>query len=364
MPGDLYEKLGVSRSADTNEIRKAFRKLAVQHHPDKGGDEEKFKEIQHAHDILTDDRRRQIYDMTGSEDEHGGMPGGMGGMGVPFDIGSIFSGMADFGGMGIGGMFGGMGGGRRAPGNARTKIPKGPPKIQEIPLTLHDYYHGRQFQVKFERQKFCEICKGEGATSFQSCGPCQGRGILRQMMMMGPINMINEGPCGECQGSGKKASGNCYMCGGKKTKPQEKSLDVKIEAGMKPGEILIFEKECSDEPHYEEAGDVHFVLQEAEGDEGWSRKENDLFTSVKIGLGQSLLGCIQTLKGHPGFPDGLPISIPAGTVNKQVLLIHEQGMTKKGGGHGNLHVEVLVTVSDKEREILERNKPLLVPMFS
>lgn len=366
MPGtNLYDILGVSKGADTNEIRKAFKKQALVHHPDRGGDQEKFKQIQHAHDILTDERRRQVYDMTGSEDENaggGGFPGG-----VPFDIGSIFSGMADFGGMGMGGMFGmpGMGGmsGQRR-GGSRMKIPKAPPKVQEIPLTLHDYYHGRHFQVKFERQKFCDVCKGEGATSFQSCSPCQGRGIQRQVMMMGPIHVVNEGPCGECQGSGKKASGNCYVCQGKKTRPQEKTLDVKIEAGMKPGEMLVFEKECSDDPNFEEPGDVHLLLQEADGDEGWTRKGDDLYTNLSISLGETLLGCVKSVKGHPGFPEGLPVTVPWGTQNKQVLVVHEQGMTKKSGGHGNLHVEIHVTVTEKDRDILERNKPLLTPMFA
>jgi DnaJ family protein A protein 2 len=361
MPGaNLYELLGVARDAEINEIRKAFKKQAMIHHPDKGGDPEKFKEIQHAHDVLTDERRRQVYDMTGSDEEGaGGMPGGFSGM--PFDIGSIFSGMADLGSMGIGGMFGGMGGGgvRRA----AVRRPKAPPKIHEIPLKLSDYYKGRQIQVRFERQTFCSACKGQGATSFQSCSPCQGRGVIRQMMQMGPLQMINEGPCRECSGAGKLASGNCYKCSGKKTLPEEKVLDVKIEPGMKPGEVLIFPKVCSDDPHFDEPGDVHLVLQEAEGDNGWTRKGDDLHTTAGITYTESILGSKIKLEGHPGFPDGLEMPIPCGVVNREVMCVKEKGMTRRNGGYGDLYVEIQFKATDDEKNILQRNQPLLSAMF-
>jgi DnaJ family protein A protein 2 len=351
---NLYDVLGVSKGADTNEIKKAFKKLAMTHHPDKGGDPEKFKEIQRAHEVLTDDRKRQVYDMTGSEDGEAPAPD-MGGF--PFDIGGMFG--------GLGGMFG-MGG---MPGMGRgprvVKRPKAPPKITEIPLKLHDFYHGRQFQVKFERQKFCETCNGQGATSFQSCNTCRGQGVVRQHIQMGPMVMVNEGPCHDCQGEGKKPSGNCYLCGGKKVMPQEKELLVKIEPGMKPGEVLIFSKECSDDPNYDEAGDVHFILQEAAGDEGWVRKGDDLETEVSITFKESVLGCTKTLQGHPGFPQGLEFEIPVGTKNGEVLPVTGKGMRKRNSPEfGTLHCRVTVTISEKEKESLQRNRALLEVMFT
>lgn len=349
----LYDVLGVSKSADTNEIKKAFKKAAMTHHPDKGGDPEKFKEIQKAHEILTDDRRRQIYDMTGSED---GEMANQEAHGFPFDIGAMFG--------GLGGMFGGMGGMHRG-GPRVVRRPKAPPKVTEIPLKLHDFYHGRTFQVKFERQKFCEQCKGQGATSFQNCHTCQGNGVLRQHIQMGPMMMINEGPCNDCQGEGKKASGNCYSCSGKKTMPQEKELSVKIEPGMKPGEILIFPKECSDDPNYDEPGDVHFLLQEAEGDDGWLRKGDDLETAVTVTLQQALLGCSKTLQGHPGYLQGLEITVPVGIMSGDMISVGGKGMPKKGSTEfGTLRIRVTVTVSEKEKEILQRNHTLVQAMFS
>ena len=350
---NLYDVLGVSRDADTNEIKKAFKKLAMTHHPDKGGDSEKFKEIQKAHEILTDERKRQMYDMTGSED--GEQAGPQMGGGFPFDIGGMFG--------GLGGIFGGMPGMSRG-GPRVMRRPKAPPKVTEIPLRLFDFYHGRVFQVKFERQKFCETCRGQGATSFQTCNTCKGQCVVRQQIQMGPMIMVNEGPCPDCEGEGKKASGNCYVCGGKKTRPQEKELTVKIEAGMRPGEVLVFPKECSDDPNYDEAGDVHFVLQEAAGDEGWVRKGDDLETQVNINLQESLLGCVKTITTHPGYAQGLELPVPVGVINGQVLTLAGKGMPKKGlSEFGTLHYRVNVTVSDKEKEILQRNKTLLEAMF-
>lgn len=352
---NLYDVLGVSKDADTNEIKKAFKKSAMTHHPDKGGDPEKFKEIQKAHEILTDDRKRQMYDMTGSEDgeaQMGGMPSGF-----PFDIGGMFG--------GLGGMFGGMPGMPSRGGPRNVKRPKAPPKTIELPLSLHDFYHGKELQVKFERQKFCSTCKGEGATSFQSCNTCKGQGIIRQQIHMGPMIMVNEGPCNDCQGEGKKASGNCYVCSGKKTMPQEKELAVRIEPGMKPGEILIFNKECSDDPNYDEAGDVHFKLLEADGDEGWTRKGDDLETQITISFSESLLGCSKQLKGHPGYADGLEITVPVGIYNGEVVSLPGKGMRKRNAtDYGTLRYRVNITVSEKDKETLQRNKPVLQAMFA
>ena len=358
MDTNLYDVLGVSRSAEPTEIKKAFKKLAMTHHPDKGGNPEAFKKIQHAHEVLTDENKRKIYDMTGSDT--GEMPQGspFGGMGMPFGGGMPFD-MGDL----FGGMFGGGMGGPR-PG-VRVRRAQGPPKTIEIPLNLKDYYHGRKLQVKFERAKFCEQCKGEGATSFQNCDTCRGMGVVRQVMMMGPLQMVNEGPCRDCNGVGKKPSGACYMCSGKKVKAQEKTIEVKIEPGMGPGEVLVFPKECSDDPAYEEPGDVHLLLQEASGDEGWVRKGEDLETHQTISFAESLLGCKKSLKGHPGFESGLEIVIPPGTFNGEVLSFAGKGMPKKGSKEfGSLRCRISVSVSEKDKEILQRNAIVLQAMFA
>jgi DnaJ-class molecular chaperone len=187
--------------------------------------------------------------------------------------------------------------------------------------------------------------------------------VQRQVMMMGPIQMVNEGPCGQCTGSGKIPSGACYVCSGNKTIKQEKTLDVRIEPGMRAGEVLVFNNECSDDPNFDEPGDVHFVLQEAAGDEKWVRKGDDLATDVSVCLRESLLGCTKVLQGHPGFPDGLPVEIPAGVVNLEVVPVSGKGMPKREGGFGNLQLTVRVQIRQSEKAALQNNQPLLEAIF-
>ena len=360
----LYDKLGISRSADASEIKKAYRSLALLHHPDKGGDPEKFKQIQHAYDILSDDQRKVFYDQTGQEGNEsgqdfsdgipfsgGGMPFPMGG--VPFDIGNLF------------GMFGPRG--PMPPQGRHPQQQKGPPKVHEIPISLSDYYHGKELHIKFERQKFCETCSGSGAERYDSCRGCNGNGMKKQIIMMGPGMMAEmNSPCNDCGGAGKRVASVCKECGGKKSKGQEKSLKAKIIPGMRPGETLLFPRECSDQAEYKEPGDVHITLQEADEAIRFSRINgtDDLQAVVQISLKAALLGSVETVPTHPGHLDGLVVTIPAGTQNKEVLLIPGEGMPQKSGGRGALHVTVLVTVTDIEKSILKDKASQLRDLFA
>ena len=166
---DLYNILGVSRNADESEIKKQYRKLCLTHHPDKGGDEEKFKKIQKAYEVLGDDKRRKMYDQMGivDENESGGMPFGGGG-GV--DLGSIFANM-------FGGGFNPFDQAPNMPGRMKRHKPQ--PKVHEIPVSLYDFYYGKQIKIQFERQKFCLSCKGEGFSSFKTCNSCNGQGFVQ-----------------------------------------------------------------------------------------------------------------------------------------------------------------------------------------
>jgi len=362
----LYDTLGIQRSADANDIKRAYRKLAMEHHPDKGGDTEKFKEIQKANEILSDERRRSIYDQTGQETNEpmqdfsdgipfgGGMPFNMGGNpfggGVPFDIGNLF------------GMFGPRGGPNKQPPGA-----KGPPKVHEIPISLADFFHGKELHIKFERQKFCEGCKGSGAERYEACGGCNGSGVKTQMMMIGPGMMAQmQRPCEECSGGGKRVATACVPCGGKKFKAQEKSLTAKIIPGMRPGETLMFLKECSDQAEYSEPGDVHINLQEADEDIRFKRVPgtDDLQATIRISLKGSLLGYAELLLTHPAHPNGLLITVPAGTQNGEVLHITGEGMPQKSGGRGALHVTVFIVITPAERSALKEKVGALQDLFS
>jgi DnaJ-class molecular chaperone len=353
---ELYSVLELEKGASLEEVRRAYLKLSRKHHPDKGGSEEHFKAIQRAYGVLGDEQKKQMYDSMGIIDGEGGHEMGGGnpfGGGFPFDIGSLF------GMFGAGGPNGGM------PHGPRVRRAKAPPKVHEIPLSLQDFYKGRHFSITFERQKFCDTCKGQGSTTFVSCDRCHGRGIVEQVVMMGPgMQMMSRGPCQPCMGEGRKPSTPCGSCSGKKFTTQEKTLDIRIEPGMKPGETLIFPRECSDNHDYVEAGDVHIVLQEADEAISLKREGDTLHANVYLTLSESLVGRTITIKDHPGFPGGLNIEIPAGFTNGNVYHVDEKGMPKKGTtSFGKLHIHIHIHVSEDEKEILKTSSMILKSMF-
>ena len=356
----LYDRLGLQRGAGADEIKKAYRKMALTHHPDKGGNAEKFLEIQKAYEILSDDRKRSIYDQTGQEmndavEDHSesmpfgqpfGNPFGQAFGGIPFDMGQMF------------GMFGQRGNGPQGQ--------KAPPKIHELPISLWDYYHGKQIRIQFERQKFCKDCTGSGAASYEACGGCGGSGSKQQMMMIGPgMNVLMRGPCDVCAGVGKRVVSICNTCAGKKTVTQEKALDFKIEPGMTPGAVLTFPNECSDQVEYAEPGDVHIHLHEADEAIRFKRQgKDDLQVRTQIGLKDSLLGCEERMETHPAHPQGLVIEIPVGVQNGEVIRLVGEGMPRRGGGRGDLFITVAVVASEAEKEMVLRGREALEGVFA
>ena len=363
----LYERLGVERTADANEIRKAYRKLVLTHHPDKGGSEEEFKEIQKAYEILSDDGKRMIYDHTGQENndavqDHAeqGIPFA-GGFGMPFPGGNPFAGQGMQFDMGnLFGMFGPQG-----PQGQRQRGQKPPPKIHELPISLWDYYHGKQIRIQFERQKKCEGCKGTCASTYQSCANCGGSGTKQQMMMMGPgMNVLMTGSGVTGKGEGKRVASACKSCKGKKTLTQEKALDFKIEPGMKPGDVLQFVNECSDMAEFIEPGDVHIHLQEADEVVRFKRVGDDLAVSTQISLKNALLGCKESIDTHPAHPQGLVVEIPVGVQHGDVVRLENEGMPRRDGGRGALLLTVAVTASAAEKEALVKGRAAIEGLFT
>ena len=366
---DLYSVLGVARDAEVSVIRTAYKQLAKEHHPDKGGDPEKFKEISQAHEILSDESKRRMYDMTGSTSEQqgqspfGGSPFG----GNPFGGGS-FGGMPDI----FSQMFGGQMPGMSFQSNQGSKKQgKGPGKSQDLPLRISDYYHGRSLSIKFGRQASCGSCKGTGATSTKPCEHCGGQGKVRQMVQMGPFQALSEGPCGPCQGRGQQTVGQCSGCQGKGLIPEEKTLDIKIEPGMCSGNTVVFSGMCSAHPNFTEAGDVTVVLREADEEAmaaTWSREGTKLKTSITVTLAEVLLGTTKLLRGHPGFPNGVPIEIPTGVQNMWSGTLPGLGMPIRGTTNkfGEAYVTVLVVPTTDETMMLKANaaalKHIMPPM--
>jgi DnaJ-class molecular chaperone len=261
---------------------------------------------------------------------------------------------------GGGGMPFGMGGGGGRPGQ-RVKRPKAPPKIHEVGISLKDFYYGHTFQVNFERQKFCAGCKGQGAEKFESCNGCGGSGMRESRMMIGPgMQAIQRSPCHSCSGEGKLPAVACSKCNGKKFINQEKTLTVKILAGMKPGDVLKFANECSDHPDFEEPGDVHIILREADETSVFSRMENDLNAPIRITLTECLLGCTRILYGHPAHPQGLTVTIPPGSNTGDSITVTGEGMPFNGSTQkGNLYLLIHLEVKASEKEILAQKQEAL-----
>lgn len=367
---ELYKILGIEKSADSKEVKKAYFDLAKKHHPDKGGDVEEFKKIQRAYDILSDGEKRSFYDQTGQIPGEGGddgMHGGGGGM--PFDIGSMFGQMFGMG-MGPGGPFGMGMGGPFGPGGPRpqrgppsaSRRGKAPPKVHEINLMLSDFYKGRSIHINFERSKFCAPCKGDGFTSFTACEECRGQGVIMRQQMIGPgMAVMNTMPCGACQGAGQKKGSKCWSCQGKCFTNEQKSLEVVIEKGMGPGERLVFPGECSDTQEFAEAGDVHILLGEADEDIPWTRTKNDLRATLNVSFTESVCGCKKMIEKHPGYPDGYEVVVPPGSQHMDQLVFKGTGMPIRGQNDqkGDVIITLHVKITDQEKKACEKNTELL-----
>jgi DnaJ family protein A protein 2 len=342
---NLYEALGLTKTANSQQIREAYKSLVRKEHPDKGGDAEKFKKIQKAYDILGDDDKRARYDQTGETAEDGGGHGmhGMHGMGMP-DIFNMFT---------------------SQPMRNRKRVGKAPPRVTHIPLTLRDYYQGRLFQVQLERNKFCKDCKGEGSSTIKSCAGCNGSGSRRQVIQMGPFMMENQGPCEMCSGSGKQKGDSCWTCKGSCFTKEEKKLQVRIEEGMMPGQTVVFSGESSDTQDYTEAGDVVIELQAADENGKWLRKGDDLHAVVNISYSDSLVGTTVRIEGHPGYNSPVVFSIGAGTINGEQVIYKDYGMPKRGlGVRGNAVLTVNISKpSSLELKSLLQSRELLVNLF-
>jgi DnaJ-class molecular chaperone len=372
---DLYSVLGVGRDADSKDIKRAYYDLAKVNHPDKGGNPEKFKEIQNAYDVLSDSDKRQMYDMTGNTNPNdnpqqggmhfnmGGMPFGMGGMpgmpgmGMPFGMGGMHGMNVD-----LGGLFGGMFGGQRTQG----KRPKGSNKMHEIPLSLHDYYFGKKMRFDLERKVFCKECSGQGCLNWKTCSECRGAGMKETMMQIGPGMMaVNRGPCGACAGQGKSKGTPCKGCDGKTLVNEAKVLESEIKAGASVGDIITFEGMCSDQAEFEKPGDVIISLTKADEELDLLRDGSFLRHDCVIGLGEALLGCKRIVKSHPAHKDGLSIDIPAGTQSGEIVVIKGLGMPilREGGGFSDLLVKVTVRASADEKKALETHKVILQSIF-
>lgn len=327
-----YEILGVSPSATPDELKKAHRKLALQHHPDKGGDSEKFKEINEAYDVLKDPEKRKIYDEYGEEaiKEGMGAGGGGGGMADLFDILS--------------------GGGRR--GQPRER--KSDDVVHKLNVTLEELYSGVTKKLSLSRKLPCSKCNGTGSKSGKrhTCSTCQGSGVQVHIRPLGP-GMVQQiqSRCSDCQGSGYSSipSDRCPACNGSCLVSEKKTFEVAVEPGMKNGQKITLHGEAGCTEPGLQPGDVILVLQQREHDV-FTRLPNpaDIIFEKHISLKDALCGCSFTVKHLDGRI--IRISSNAGEVIKpgSFKVVPEEGMPvhTRPFIKGNLYIKFEVDFPD------------------
>lgn len=276
MTHKLYDVLGVSSQCSKEELKKAYKKLAIQHHPDKGGDSERFKEISKAYQILSDDEQRARYDQIGDEGfEQGGMNGG-----PSFDPHSIFE--QFFGG---GGGFHPFFGGDPFESMRRSQRRKARNAQHVIQIGMREAYFGCQKTIKISLQKKCFQC-------CQECGNCQGRGMVQSMHRMGPFTTMSTQPCHSCHGTGKISKGRkeCSVCKGQVDYKEDKHLEINIPMGVEMGHQIKFEG-CGEQPISENdlPGDLIFEIF-VQPDTRFERDGLNLIYKTKLSFKESILG--------------------------------------------------------------------------
>ncbi|XP_071958300.1 dnaJ homolog subfamily A member 2-like [Antedon mediterranea] len=359
MGGDsaLYDLLGVTKNASETEIKKSYRKLAKQFHPDKNPDDgEKFKDISYAYEVLTDPRKKEIYDRYGMEGlKESGSDGG------PGDMDDIFSHIFGGGGgpFGFGGL-GGFGGGGM---HSRHRKRKGEDKLHQLKLSLEDLYNGKTSKLQLSKNVICKKCKGYGGRqgTKRHCNPCNGRGIRIITRQIGP-GMVQQQQqvCTECRGEGEamRESDKCKDCDGRKTTKETKILEVTVEKGMKEGQKIYFRGEGDQQPGVE-PGDIIIIVVEKEHDV-FRRDGVDLFINHKINITEALCGFSFSLTHLDGRE--LIVKSHAGSIVKpgSMKLVEDEGMPlhKNPLEKGNLIVKFIIEFPESSFESEDKLKAL------
>ncbi|HXY81086.1 MAG TPA: molecular chaperone DnaJ [Gaiellaceae bacterium] len=350
MAKPLYDTLGVPKNASPDEIKKAYRKLARMHHPDANpGDkqaEERFKEVQHAYDVLSDPEKRKAYDRFGTQN-------GRAGAGAPnVDFGNI-----DFGDLGdlFGGLFGGLGG--RGPGARAQRQPlKGNDVEAVVHLSFEDSLHGVEAKVPVELMTACSQCGGTGAqpgTTPVICPECNGRGVKVESQGLFALSQ----PCPRCRGNGTVIEQPCPKCKGSGRERRIKTYTVKIKPGVKDGTRIRLKGKGEPGENGGPNGDL-IVVTRVTASPTYERRGDDLVVQVSVSYATAALGGSVEVP----TPDGpVSLKIPGGSEDGKLLRIKGRGAPKlSGSGKGDVlarvRIEVPKRVSKKERELLEQLK--------
>jgi molecular chaperone DnaJ len=346
---DYYDVLGVQKGASKDDIKKAYRKLAIQYHPDKNPGnkeaEEKFKEATEAYEILSDDQKRQAYDQFGFA--------GVEGMGGPQDYSQTFRGFEDIFGD-LSGIFdtilgGGGTGARRGSGGGPRQ---GANLRYDIEIPFKDAIFGTKVEIQYSRNDSCPACGGSGAaggSGRKTCPTCQGTGQIRRSS--GFFSVAST--CPSCGGEGYIIEKPCPECGGSGTQKKRQKIMVTIPAGVENGKRVVIPRQGDAGPAGGPPGDLYVFIR-VKPHEFFERQDEDLYCAVPISITQASLGAeiqVSTLEGKT-----IKVKIPAGIQNGKMLRIRDEGVPVSGR-RGNLYIKLMIQIpaklSRRGRELME-----------
>jgi len=358
MSKDYYDILGVSKSASPDEIRVAFRKKAHEHHPDKGGNAEKFKEINEANQVLGNPEKRKQYDQFGSTFQNGQAGGGYGGAGG-------FSGFQNGGGFNmdfedLGDMFGGFGdifgfgGGSR---QSSRKQSRGRDLEMIVNLTFLEAAFGLEKELVFSKNIICDRCRGEGAepgAKIETCHTCQGSGRVTRLQRTILGNIQTQSVCSDCNGEGKTYSQKCTKCGGIGIHNEQIKLKVKIPAGINDSESIRLSGQGEAGQKGTGAGDLYLHIK-LQTHKKFKRQDYNVNTEETITISQAVLGAkieIETIHGV------VKLKIPEGTQSGTIFKLREKGINKlHNRGLGDQFTKIIVKIptglNKKQKQLLD-----------
>lgn len=343
---DYYEVLGVNRDASVDEIKKAYRKVAVKNHPDRNpgdsGAEDRFKEAAEAYEVLANPEKRQAYDQFGFAGVEG-LGGGGGSQGFSArDFEDIFGDFSDI----FGSFFGGGAGGRsrgRAGGRARTR---GSDLRYDLQVAFKDAAFGTKVEVAYERQASCESCNGtgarEGGNGRKTCPTCGGAGQVRRSSGFFSVASV----CPTCRGEGSVIENPCSSCGGEGVVKKRQRIKVTIPAGVAHGQRVTIPGQGDAPRGGGESGDLHVVIH-IQPHQHFERDNYDLYCVIPISITQAALGTeiqVPTLDGKR-----VKVKVPAGAQNGKILRLRNEGIPvmNSGSRRGDLYIKIQVNVPSK-----------------
>ncbi|MES2111212.1 MAG: molecular chaperone DnaJ [Bacteroidota bacterium] len=355
---DYYDILGVAKGADADEIKKAYRKMAIKYHPDKNqGDkaaEDKFKEAAEAYEVLSNPEKRQRYDQFGHAANAHSASGGGGYGGGGMDMNDIFSQFGDiFGGGGFGDFFGGGrqgGGGRRVQRGSNLRI--------KVRLTLEEIANGAEKKIKVNKQISCKTCDGTGAkdqASFQTCKTCGGQGSVRRVTNTILGQMQTTSTCPTCNGEGSTILSKCTVCHGDGVVRGEETITINIPAGVSEGMQLSMSGKGNAAPRGGLPGDLIILIEEIPH-ETLKRDGNNVIYDLHVNFVDATLG---TSVEVPTIDGKVKIKLDPGTQGGKVLRLKGKGVPEVNSyrrGDQLVHVNIWTpkALSREERELLEK----------